>query len=125
MEPVYDCQQCGACCIDYLGRDRYVTLTSQEAERIRRLALPILDRFSRVFNETVLQLATVPYAGDGGESICVAFAGHVGGHCGCSIYEDRPSTCRAFEPGTLQCRAAREATGLPAWPRPTPAEATP
>jgi Fe-S-cluster containining protein len=79
---------------------------------MRRLSLPVVARLNKVRNETVLELATIPYAGQGGETICVAFSGNVGGECGCSIHADRPALCRAFEPGELKCRIAREAAGL-------------
>lgn len=50
---------------------------------------------------------------------CIALAGQVGQHVGCTIYPQRPSPCREFhvfdEHGTLnpRCNQAREKHGLP------------
>jgi Fe-S-cluster containining protein len=104
----YDCQQCGACCVSpFEEREGYVELSSADEARVRAVGLPVLtDR------EGFTQLGTVPFAGMGGERICSAFSGKVGGCCGCSIYPDRPQECRLFEPGSLRCEAARYEAGL-------------
>ena len=39
-------------------------------------------------------------------------AGLAGGRCGCSVYEDRPTACRRFEPGSDPRREARDPAGL-------------
>jgi Fe-S-cluster containining protein len=104
----YDCQQCGACCVDYLdpfGAAGYVQLNPDEPESLRRLGLPIVEIDGREF------LGTVEH--ECGGSVCVAFAGSVGQQCGCSIYEQRPDRCRRYEVGSVQCRAARFQSGLP------------
>lgn len=50
---------------------------------------------------------------------CKALEGEIGKHVSCSIYENRPSVCRAFEvisPEGVQnprCKRAREFYGLP------------
>jgi Fe-S-cluster containining protein len=46
-------------------------------------------------------------------TVCVAFAGTVGGPCGCSIYADRPAVCRRLPVGRRECVAARLDAGLP------------
>jgi Fe-S-cluster containining protein len=104
--PVYDCLECGACCLSGAGTGvDYVWLSKPEAKRMKRLGL------------TVVQVGPSPFLGArphaGGRSACVAFAGQVGGGCGCSIYRDRPGNCRSFEVGGPGCRAARAEAGLP------------
>jgi Fe-S-cluster containining protein len=105
----YDCQTCGACCIDYFRTPGYIQLTPGEAQRMRRLGLPVVSVFGQ------LELGTKPY--DGGESgcevCCSAFVGRVGGECACSIHPDRPGACRRFEAGSEMCKCAREEAGLP------------
>jgi Fe-S-cluster containining protein len=105
--PTYDCQQCGACCISSFGeRAGYVALAQDDVIRLGRVGLPLVP----FGNETLL--GTVAYEGTGGERICAAFGGVVGGGCGCSIYLDRPRPCRNFEPGSAGCRQARRDAGL-------------
>ncbi len=43
---------------------------------------------------------------------CVALVGEVGGEIGCSIYEQRSSTCREFDVGTAECLKARLKHGI-------------
>lgn len=43
---------------------------------------------------------------------CIALTGTVGLSVGCSIYEDRPTACRAFTPGSTLCLEARASAGL-------------
>jgi Fe-S-cluster containining protein len=103
----YDCQQCGACCVDYFGTVGYIDLAPGEPRRMRRLGLPVVPWHGQVL------LGTRPHSGPGGERCCAAFVGQAGGPCSCSIYPDRPAECRAFEVGSLGCRYARQEAGLP------------
>ena len=103
----YDCQQCGACCVDFFGTEGYIQLSPPEAGRLRRLGLPVVTWHGQVL------LGTRPHDGPGGETCCTAFAGAVGSACACSIHPDRPRACRDFEPGSAGCRFARESAGLP------------
>src|SRR5579884_440101 len=75
MEPEYDCQQCGACCVDYFGTEGYIWLTRGEADGMRRRGLPVVLWHGQVL------LGTRPHDGPGGERCCVAFTGAVGGAC--------------------------------------------
>jgi Fe-S-cluster containining protein len=108
--PEYDCQACGACCVQQPPRDgtSYVFLDRQEAREMRRRGLTVVqaargDSF----------LGCRAHAGAAGRPACVAFRGTVGQTCGCSIYADRPRVCRQFAVGERLCRQAREQAGLP------------
>jgi Fe-S-cluster containining protein len=107
----FDCQTCGACCICSFGeRSGYVFLALDDVIRLGRVGLPLVASGEQTL------LGTVAYDGPGGERICAAFGGVVGGRCGCSIYLDRPRPCRNFEPGSRGCRQARHEAGLGAEP---------
>ena len=106
--PIYDCQQCGACCTNQecdpaIG---YVNLTKDESKQMRRLAPTVVRDGGSSF------LGTRAREGDGNPS-CVALRGRVGGPCRCAIYLSRPLNCRQFEVGGNLCKAAREEAGLP------------
>ena len=103
----YDCQQCGACCVDYFGTEGYISLGPGEPQRLRRLGLPVVEWHGQVL------LGTRPHAGPVGDRACAAFVGAVGGECGCAIYLDRPAECRRFVVGSLGCQFARREAGLP------------
>ncbi len=103
----YDCQQCGACCIDYFGTEGYITVAPAELPRMRRLGLSVIEWHGQQL------LGTRPHDGPVGERCCVAFVGEVGRDCACSIHPDRPRECRAFEAGSPGCQFARREAGLP------------
>lgn len=99
----YDCQTCGACCVDYFRSPGYIQLDAKEASRMRRLGLPVVTVMGQV------ELGTKPMDG---EVCCVAFVGRVGEGCACAIHDERPGACRRFAMGSELCRCAREAAGL-------------
>jgi len=105
----YGCQSCGACCVNLGGSDGngYVYLDRQEAVRMRRLGLPVVE--AAMGSKC---LAAVPNDGAWGYPACVGFEGDVGGRCGCSVYDDRPSVCREFTSDSDVCREARDRAGL-------------
>jgi Fe-S-cluster containining protein len=103
----FDCQECGACCVDYFGTAGYISLARDEPRRLRRLGLPVVSWHGQQL------LGTRPHDGPVGKTCCVAFAGEVGKACTCTIYEDRPGECRRFEVGGPGCHFARREAGLP------------
>jgi Fe-S-cluster containining protein len=103
----YDCQQCGACCVDYFGTEGYIQLDTGEPGRMRRLGLPVVSWKGQTL------LGTRPHHGPVGATCCAAFVGQVGGACACAIHPDRPRACREFEVGSEGCRFARREAGLP------------
>jgi uncharacterized protein len=108
--PVYDCQQCGACCANHASYPAvgYVYLNTQESKQMKRLGLSVV----RVSGDAYLGTRT--HVGAEAHTLCVAFRGAVGDTCACSIYASRPQGCRRFEAGSPLCRTARAEAGLPA-----------
>jgi Fe-S-cluster containining protein len=106
--PVYDCQQCGACCADQDASPEggYVYLDKEESKRMKRMGLSVVQDCGDSF------LGTRAYPGGEAPLVCVAFRGAIGGRCGCSIYASRPQGCRRFEVGSPLCRRARRDAGL-------------
>src|SRR5262249_44290364 len=104
--PYYDCQRCGACCIDPEGGEGYAHLSRDESKRMRRLGLRVVAGIGGRFLGTRARPA-------GGGWACVPFRGEVGGPCACSAYADRPAVCRLYEAGGLECRRARAGAGVP------------
>lgn len=109
--PAYDCQACGACCLEPFGGHAYVSLSVAEAGRMRRHGLAVIQA------KQGLCLRTVAVPGWAGVFACPALRGEVGKACSCSVYADRPEVCRQFEPGGLMCRDARRAAGLSTEPQ--------
>jgi len=107
---VYDCQTCGACCVQLGPFDgtAYVYLDKNEASLLRSYGLPVLRTAMGGYC-----LGARAHEGNGGRPACVAFVGKLGGPCSCSVHEDRPSVCREYEVGGPLCRQAREQAGLP------------
>ena len=92
----FDCQACGACC-----REAFEQVSIAPQEPVIE-SHPALVRFRNGGFELVRR----------GER-CAALEG-AEGDWSCSIYEDRPRSCRAFEAGSERCLAARRRVGLPA-----------
>jgi Fe-S-cluster containining protein len=109
-KPSFDCQTCGACCVQFGPHDgtAYVYLDRDEVHQMRSLGLPVVRQAMGG-----VCLGATSHDGAGGRPACVAFTGHLGGPCGCGIYEERPSICRDFEVGGELCRVARSQAGLP------------
>ena len=102
-ETALDCLTCGACC-----RDAYdsVTVAPRDLVRHRHPAL-VMERGS------YRELARAQVSDEAGEeSRCAALAGPSGGDWRCTIYEDRPRTCREFTAGSRHCLTARRRVGL-------------
>ncbi len=106
---IHDCQQCGACCSKpgFVEGPSYAYLTRDEAKRMKRLRLSVLNEDGTSY------LGTRAGPDGKGPDVCVAFQGEVGGDCGCSVYSDRPRVCREFQVGSPGCLGARKRLGLP------------
>lgn len=95
LEVALDCQECGACC-----RSAYDSVEVSRQDPVNELRPEMIeDRGS------YLRLRRL---GDR----CAALEGPAGGPFCCSIYLDRPQTCRDFESGGRHCLDARRKVGL-------------
>jgi len=105
----YDCTTCGACCFG--GRD-YVQVFPHDAERLGEARVEALVAASIGESPASFLRAPEPQR----------FMKMREGHCTalstaqntflCAVYEDRPTLCRALEPGTTPCIEARAKRGL-------------
>jgi uncharacterized protein len=93
-----DCLTCGACCAYF-----HQILISLEDSTPRSLAWEVLDSDEQVTH----WLRRQP-----GNGHCLAFDGRVSASARCTIYELRPTACRAFEAGSDRCHALRRMYGL-------------
>jgi Fe-S-cluster containining protein len=97
----FDCQSCGACCVEagsvpvYSGENvpRYLTRSVRNCFGFAAWEA----------EDGIRQMAKYP----GGR--CKALKGTVGASCACGIYARRPEVCRDFEPGSDACIEARRA----------------
>ena len=92
-EPALDCRTCGACCREAYGS---VSLSPRE-------------RFVRRHPELVIWRDDYVEVARKGER-CAALVGEE--RYTCTVYEDRPRTCREFTAGSAHCLTARRRTGL-------------
>jgi Fe-S-cluster containining protein len=96
----FACTGCGRCCT---GTDGYVWVGREEICALAERFGISLDQFGKRFLRRVgTRYALV----DGAHGDCVFLVGKV-----CSVYEDRPSQCRAFPwwPANLESREAWQA----------------
>jgi Fe-S-cluster containining protein len=113
MNPEFDCQACGACCVSPYRGDTYVALDESEAARLASARLPVIfQRQGGDPPEYVPKLGTK--RSDQAMNVCVALGGVVGSTCFCGIYQVRPNACRQFEVGGKACLEARRRIGLSA-----------
>lgn len=97
------CQQCGACCAHFRVSFYWAETNAHPFGAVpEQLTIPIAPHY-------VAMQGTEKQP-----TRCVALAGEIGETVGCTIYEQRSSTCREFDAGTQACNRAREKHGLPA-----------
>ena len=107
-ETLHPCLTCGACCHHYRVEFSVYELASMGGSVPDALAHEVSGNRWRM-NGTAARPVR-----------CVALSGLCGQESICSIYEARPSACRAFEMGSERCAQARAAHGLPGLPLPWP-----
>ncbi len=103
-ETSFDCLSCGACC--HQASDGRILVPAEDIVRWRRAG------------RDDLVAGLVP-----GHFSEMAFASRADGACvhlgtpenpnACSIYADRGTTCREFQPGSRQCLEYRRERGIP------------
>ena len=110
MSEKYDCVSCGACCY---GQRDYVQVFPDDAERLGEA------RTTELVAAPVAHIA----ASVGRQAEPLRFMKMSHGHCTalqtdkpnrftCAVYEDRPTLCRALEPGGSSCIEARARRGV-------------
>lgn len=107
MSDELDCQACGACCTTRAKHpELYVSLTQYDLHQIRRSKNgPALVVADPLFPEAHLKM--VPINAERHHYACAALQGTVGTKVECSIYENRPTVCRTFKPGSADCFDSR------------------
>lgn len=124
-EPALDCLTCGACC-----REAYHAVAVGPREQVRRTQpAMVIDRAAApdaapVAPSDRYQLRRAAHPGPTPESTVERCAALVGGELvprgdgltttpvRCTIYDDRPRTCRDFTLGSAHCLTARRRVGL-------------
>ncbi len=91
-----DCQACGACCGAAFSE---VVVEPEEPFRKKHPELLTWTRVGWVMDRKGVD--------------CVVLK-RTGGACTCTLYGERPQTCRDFQSGTADCLAARQRTGVTA-----------
>ena len=101
MTAALDCQQCGACCAYFR-----VSFYWAEADDAPGGTVPVhLTRQVSPTHRCMAGTQTNPVH-------CEALSGVVGQQVGCTIYEQRSSTCREVQAGDEKCLQARRHHGL-------------
>jgi len=102
------CQLCGACCAHFRVSFYWAETDAHPFGMVpAQLTIPIAPHYVAMQGTQTTDTETQT-------TRCVALAGEIGGAVGCTIYEQRSSTCREFDSGTPACNRAREKHGLPA-----------
>jgi len=115
-EPPVDCQACGACC-----REAYHVVSVAVRDPVVWKQPALIERHGHRFEmrrEGSRCAALVDRRGRGGGAIATGPAPAGEPLFACSIYEDRPRTCREFVRGGRHCLDARRRVGLSARPEP-------
>jgi Fe-S-cluster containining protein len=98
-----DCRSCGVCCRQ--ASDGRILVPAADIVRWRRRGRDDLADALVPGHFSELGFPNKP----DGSCIHLGAPGHSND---CSIYPDRPSTCREFEPGSWQCLEFRREAGL-------------
>ncbi len=107
--PSFDCQRCGACCVNPPENRREGFLDYIEVDAAAPLLLQpkLVARLVRYNADGVPHLRLTP-----GEGRCQALRGKLGARVTCTIYRERPQACRKVEAGSRLCQRYRRAAGL-------------
>jgi uncharacterized protein len=103
----YDCQRCGACCVNLPsnreeGFAAWVEIEPGDA---------ILGRVD-LTRKLVIEIDGVPHLRLAADGRCLALRGALGKSLECSIYHHRPSPCRRVQPGDALCERYRQEHGI-------------
>lgn len=112
----FNCETCGACCrassfMDLVPLRPFADMTDTEAEEIETKhpgSVTLTSPSGWTFDPQRFVMSIK----QGEYGRCVALRGKVGKKVSCAIYEDRPETCREFEPGSERCLEVRRKVGI-------------
>ena len=105
-----DCTTCGACCATPPETSHLYRLGTVRPGDV--IVLPRWVRRNRVVTDRKGTHLEALVDDDGGER-CFALVGEVRKSATCSIYDQRPASCREFEPGSALCLRMRAEAGFP------------
>jgi hypothetical protein len=106
--PPYDCQACGACCVNLPSNQAEAFASWVEIEAGDR----ILGQPDLVRRLVVLDEGGVPHLRLVVGGRCAALSGAPGRRVSCRIYAQRPSPCRRVQAGDALCERYRAEHGL-------------
>lgn len=104
---MFDCQQCGACCVNpppnrEASFDWWVEIAGSD----RILTRADLKRYVVRDAEGVPHLRLVT------DGRCMGLTGELGVSVACEIYPERPTPCRTVQPGDQLCLRYRDEHGV-------------
>lgn len=106
---LHPCQSCGACCSFFRVQFYWREANAEESER----SVP-----AHLFEELDSQSRCMKGTGRKHRPKCEALQGRIGVEVSCTIYQNRPTPCRAFKASfedgepNLRCDEARAAHGI-------------
>ncbi len=105
----YDCVTCGACCCNPAENREleYIDYVEIEPRRDKIMRNPELVRRLVVLDDDL-----IPHMRLDQHHRCAALSGRLGVKVGCTIYHDRPTSCRSFKAGTARCKQYRKERGI-------------
>jgi Fe-S-cluster containining protein len=104
----FDCQTCGACCVNPLENEREGFRSWVEV----RADEPLHRRKDLVRKLVVLDDDGLTHLKLDGEGRCVALKGALGRRVSCAIYALRPKPCRRVQAGDKDCLRYRRERGI-------------
>jgi Fe-S-cluster containining protein len=99
----FECQSCGACCVNPLENQRAQRTDYVPVETSARL-LARSDLLRKYVGEDVMGAPHLRMLAGGR---CAALRGALGRKVGCAIYHHRPRACRTVQPGDADCLRSR------------------
>jgi Fe-S-cluster containining protein len=102
------CRSCGACCWSMVDQEYYADVTPEDVERLpkRFVKLHVVQSEEAIATKWQKQAAG-PFKGVSA-CVCAALRGSLMHRVSCSVYENRPRSCRnALQPGDRSCRETR------------------
>jgi Fe-S-cluster containining protein len=111
------CLSCGACCSYYAWQSAKIAAEDGPLMGNSKYTFFAIRLFKYVWPNGVFKVEQyksywLRRKREGGWWKCIALKGNIGQAVSCSVYADRPSACRDFEPGSEKCKQIREWAGL-------------